>query len=131
MSDVPIIPVSARSGQGFKSLFAKLRKVVASAEKRISTSDLNRWLQDVAEKHPPAMASKGAQRRPNKLFYASQVAVRPPTFVVFCTDPDALQVSYVRFLENQLRISFGFEGTPVRVKLRARKRKREEERRDR
>ena len=59
-------------------------------------------------------------RRPNKLFYASQVAVRPPTIIVFCTDPKAIQTSYVRFLENQLRISFGFAGTPVRVRLRQR-----------
>ena len=66
------------------------------------------------------MASKGTLRRPNKLFYASQVGVRPPTIVVFCTDPKAIQTSYVRFLENQLRESFGFEGTPVRVRLRKR-----------
>lgn len=120
MADVPIVPVSARTGAGFKPLFKKLRAVVASGEQRISTADLNRWLQDVAEKHPPSMASKGAARRPNKLFYASQVAVRPPTIVVFCTDPKAIQTSYVRFLENQLREGFGFEGTPVRVRLRKR-----------
>ena len=97
-----------------------------SRERRIATADLNRWLQDVSEKHPPSMASKGASRRPNKLFYASQVAVRPPTIVVFCTDPQAIQTSYVRFLENQLRDSFGFEGAPLRVKLRRRSSKRRE-----
>jgi len=120
MADVPIVPVSARKGSGFGSLFTKLRRVVASGGLRIPTADLNRWLKDVSEKHPPAMAPKGASRRLNKLFYASQVAVRPPTFVLFCTDPDNIQTSYVRFLENQLRESFGFEGTPVRVRLRAR-----------
>ena len=120
MADVPIVPVSARTGSGFGPLFKKLRRVVEAGSLRISTSDLNRWLHDVAEKHPPAMAARGLTRRPNKLFYASQVGVRPPTFVVFCSDPDNLQTSYVRFLENQLRESFGFEGTPVRVRLRAR-----------
>ena len=120
MADVPIVPVSAQSGAGLNPLFKKLRKVAAAGEQRISTSDLNRWLQDVSEKHPPSMASRGATRRPNKLFYASQVAVRPPTIVVFCTDPKAIQTSYVRFLENQLRTSFGFAGTPVRVLLRQR-----------
>jgi predicted GTPase len=70
------------------------------------------------------MASKGSNRRPNKLFYASQVGVRPPTIIVFCTDAKAIQTSYVRFLENRLRESFGFEGTPVRVKLRSRSRSR-------
>ena len=94
--------------------------VVRAGEQRIPTADLNRWLKDVSEKHPPSMATKGVQRRPNKLFYASQVSVRPPTIIVFCTDPKAIQISYVRFLENQLRESFGFEGTPVRVRLRQR-----------
>jgi GTP-binding protein len=120
MSDVPIVSVSAQTGAGFGSLFRKLRKVVTASQLRIPTADLNRWLQDVAEKHPPSMASRGSSRRANKLFYASQVAVRPPVIVVFCTDPKAIQTSYVRFLENRLRESFDFEGTPVRVRLRAR-----------
>jgi GTP-binding protein len=122
MSDVPIIPVSAKTGAGFGTLFKKLRKVAAASQRRISTADLNRWLQDVAEKHPPSMASKGSSRRPNKLFYASQVAVAPPVIVVFCSDPKSIQTSYVRFLENRLRESFNFEGTPVRVSLRERSR---------
>lgn len=126
MADVPIVPVSAKTGAGFKQLFARLREVMAAGDQRIPTADLNRWLRDVAEKHPPSMASKGASRRPNKLFYASQVGVRPPTIVVFCTDPKAIQTSYVRFLENQLRESFGFTGTPVRVRLRKRSGRREE-----
>ncbi len=120
MSDVPIVPVSAMTGAGLKTLFKKLQKVADASQKRISTADLNRWLKDVSEKHPPSMAHKGPMRRANKLFYASQVAVRPPTIIVVCTDPKAVQTSYVRFLENQLRDSFGFEGTPVRVLLRAR-----------
>jgi GTP-binding protein len=125
MSDVPIVPVSAKSGAGFGALFGRVAEVLASGGQRIATADLNRWLQDVADKHPPSMATRGAQRRPNKLFYASQVGVRPPTFVVVCTDPKAIQTSYVRFLENQLRQSFGFGGTPVRVRLRRRSGRRE------
>lgn len=120
MSDVPIIPVSAKTGAGLNPLFKKLKQVAQAGEQRIATADLNRWLQDVSEKHPPSMASKGSLRRPNKLFYASQVGIRPPMIVIFCTDPKAIQTSYVRFLENQLRESFGFEGTPVRVRLRQR-----------
>ena len=120
MSDVPIVPVSAKTGAGLKTLFKKLRKVADASQARIPTADLNRWLKDVSDKHPPSMAHKGPVRRVNKLFYASQVAVRPPTIIVVCTDPKAIQTSYVRFLENQLRESFGFAGTPVRVLLRAR-----------
>jgi GTP-binding protein len=128
MPDVPIVPVSALTGAGLRPLFKKLRKVAAAGELRIPTADLNRWLQDVSEKHPPSMAARGPTKRPNKLFYASQVAVQPPTIVVFCTDPKAIRTSYVRFLENQLRESFGFAGTPVRVRLRERSgRKRDEE----
>lgn len=126
MSDVPVISVSARTGAGFGQLFRKLRKVVSASQLRIPTADLNRWLQDVAEKHPPSMASRGPSRRANKLFYASQVAVRPPVIVVVCSDPKAIQTSYVRFLENQLRENFGFEGTPLRVLLRARSGRRSE-----
>jgi GTP-binding protein len=126
MSDVPIVSVSAQTGAGFRALFKKLRKVVAASELRIPTADLNRWLQDVSEKHPPSMASRGPIRRANKLFYASQVAVRPPVIVVICSDPKAIQTSYVRFLENRLRESFDFEGTPVRVRLRARSGRRSE-----
>jgi GTP-binding protein len=126
MADVPIVPVSAKTQAGFGALFGRLKTVVASGGQRIPTADLNRWLRDVAEKHPPSMASRGAQRRPNKLFYASQVGVRPPTFVVICTDPKAIQTSYVRFLENQLRESFGFGGTPVRVRLRRRSGRRDQ-----
>jgi GTP-binding protein len=127
MADVPIVQVSARTGSGLGPLFKKIRQVVSAGSLRIPTSDLNRWLHDVAEKHPPAMAARGASKRPNKLFYASQVGVRPPTFVVFCSDPDNIQTSYVRFLENQLREGFGFEGTPVRVRLRARSGHREDD----
>ena len=127
MADVPILNVSARTGTGLGPLFKKIRRVIAASSRRIPTADLNRWLRDVTEKHPPAMAPRAGTRKLNKLFYVSQVAVRPPTFVVFCSDPENIQTSYVRFLENQLRESFGFEGTPVRVRLRARGRRRSDE----
>ncbi len=121
ISDVPVVPVSAATGKGFGALFGQIRRVVSAGEQRIPTADLNRWLADVSEKHPPSMATRGASRRPNKLFYASQVGIRPPTFVIFCSDPASIQASYVRFLENRLRESFGFEGSPVRVLLRRRR----------
>jgi GTP-binding protein len=67
------------------------------------------------------MATRGARRRPLKFFYATQVASRPPTFVLFCTDPTAIQTSYKRFLENQLRERFPLAGVPVRLRLRRRR----------
>ncbi len=68
------------------------------------------------------MAQRGTRRRPLKFFYATQTTVRPPTFVLFCTEPEAVQASYRRFLENRLRESFGLEGIPIRLRLRSRKR---------
>jgi GTP-binding protein len=67
------------------------------------------------------MAQRGVRRRPIKFFYATQTGVRPPTFVLFCTDPKAIQPSYVRFLENRLRDEFDLAGAPVRLLLRARR----------
>jgi len=66
------------------------------------------------------MAQRGARKRPLKFFYATQTGVSPPTFVLFCTEPAAVQPSYRRFLENRLRESFDFRGTPLRMRLRAR-----------
>jgi GTP-binding protein len=120
MPDAPLLAVSARTGAGCERIFSAVRRVVAAAERRIGTAELNRWLRDAVERHEPAMAQRGARRRPLKFFYATQTGVRPPTFVLFCTEPAAVQPSYRRFLENQLRKSFGLEGTPVRLRLRAR-----------
>jgi GTP-binding protein len=73
------------------------------------------------------MAQRGHRKRPLKFFYATQTTVRPPTFVLVCTDPDAVQSSYRRFLENRLRERFGFDGIPIRLRLRPRSRKDESE----
>jgi GTP-binding protein len=66
------------------------------------------------------MAQRGSRRRPLKFFYATQTSRRPPTFTLFCSEPAAVQPAYQRFLENRLRESFDFAGTPVRIRLRAR-----------
>ncbi len=86
---------------------------------------LNRWLQETVRKHEPSMAQRGTRKRPIKFFYATQVGTRPPTFVLFCTEPSAVLDSYRRFLENRLRDEFGFEGVPVRLRLRKRHAERE------
>ncbi len=77
-------------------------------------------LRQAVERHEPAMAQRGPRRRPLKFFYATLISVRPPSFVLFCTDPSAVQPAYRRFLENRLRETFDLEGTPVRFSLRAR-----------
>jgi GTP-binding protein len=69
------------------------------------------------------MAQRGPRRRPMKFFYATQTAMRPPTFLLFCTEPEAVQPAYRRFLENQLRERYDFSGVPVRLRLRKRTQK--------
>ena len=81
---------------------------------RVGTSDLNRWLEGMVDKHPPP-AVRG---RPLRLRYAAQIKVRPPTFAVFASRPDAVPDSYTRYLENGLREVFGLGGVPLRVLLR-------------
>jgi GTP-binding protein len=120
MADAPLLATSAKTGAGCERIFPLVRRIVTAADLRISTAHLNRWLRDTVARHEPAMAQRGTRRRPLKFFYATQTSVRPPTFVLFCTEPAAVQTSYRRFLENRLRETFDLEGTPVRLRLRAR-----------
>jgi GTP-binding protein len=66
------------------------------------------------------MAQRGSRRRPIKFFYATQTGTGPPSFLLFCTEPESVQPSYRRFLENRLRERFDLEGAPIRIRLRAR-----------
>jgi GTP-binding protein len=127
LADAPLCEVSAKTGAGVGQLLERAQKLQQTAERRISTSELNRWLQDCVSRHEPAMAQRGHRKRPLKFFYATQTTVRPPTFVLVCTDPDAVQSSYRRFLENRLREQFGFDGIPIRLRLRQRSRKEDRE----
>jgi GTP-binding protein len=120
MPDAPVLAVSARTGQGVEALFGAIRKLHAATELRIPTAELNRWLKQATERHEPAMAQRGTRKRPLKFFYATQAGTRPPTFVLFCTEPAAVKPAYRRFLENRLRESFELAGTPIRLRLRAR-----------
>jgi len=119
-TDTKLVAVSAKTGAGIGKIFPLVQHLEEVAKTQIPTATLNRWLKDAVSRHEPAMAQRGSRRRPLKFFYATQTGVRPPTFVLFCTDPDAVQPAYRRFLENRLRETFDLEGTPVRLQLRAR-----------
>jgi GTP-binding protein len=121
MADVPMVSVSAKTGSGVGKVFPLIKQVAEAGGQRIPPAELNRWLADVVARHDPGMARKGNRSHPVKFYYASQVAVRPPSFVLFCNDADSILESYRRFLENRLRETFGFEGTPVRLVLRNRR----------
>jgi GTP-binding protein len=122
IGDSPVLPVSAKTGAGLHKLFPLVEKVATAGELRIPTAELNRWLKQTVARHEPAMAQRGPRKKPVKFQYATQTGVRPPTFVLFCTQPEAVQASYKRFLENRLREAFDLAGTPVKLRLRARAR---------
>jgi GTP-binding protein len=120
MPDIPVLHVSAKTGKGVGRVLPLALRLAAAAQREIPTPELNRWLQDAVKKHEPAMAQRGPRRRPMKFFYATQTATRPPTFVLFCTEPAAVQPAYRRFLENRLRERYDLAGVPVRLRLRKR-----------
>jgi GTP-binding protein len=115
----PIVHVSALSGERTPRLLEVVDRVAAARRTRVSTSDLNRFLEAVTAAHPPASKS----RREVRILYGAQTAVAPPVFVLFTNIATELHFSYQRFLINRLRESFGFEGTPIRLAVRRRERK--------
>ncbi len=109
-----LVTLSARAGRGLDTLREAVFKTYELWNKRVSTPDLNRWLGEALQRHAPP-ASKG---RRVKLRYMTQPSSRPPTFIAFCSRPDALPKAYLRYLTNSLREAFGLPGVPVRFKLR-------------
>ncbi|MCG8591502.1 MAG: ribosome biogenesis GTPase Der [Proteobacteria bacterium] len=125
MDDCPLLPLSAKTGSRVERIFPLVSQLMEASSRQVPTPALNDWLQETVRQHEPSMARKGSSRRPIKFFYATQMDVSPPTFVFFCTEPQAVQASYRRFLENRLRERFDLAGTPVRIRLRSRARKAE------
>jgi len=104
----PVVFISARGGQGTRQLFGLIGKVYAVASKRVTTGELNRFMELVKFD------------RDMKVYYMTQASVRPPTFVVFTDNARNLHFSSERFLVNQLRKRFGFQGTPIAIKAKRR-----------
>ncbi|NLN61831.1 MAG: ribosome biogenesis GTPase Der [Myxococcales bacterium] len=114
-----VVNVSALKGTGINQLLTEIERAFATHCQRVSTSRVNELFADIVAHHPPPLR-KG---RPVKLYFATQVSICPPTFVVQCSYPEAIHFSYERYVQNRLRETFGFEGTPVRVFFRQRARK--------
>jgi len=116
MPYAPIMFISAKTGLRVENLFAKIQEVYASNNMRVTTGMLNTILADAtARVQPPT--DKG---RRLKVYYMTQVGVRPPTFVCFCNDAKLFHYSYLRYLENRLRDVYGFHGTPIKMIVRQR-----------
>ena len=108
---VPVVPVSALTGQNLKRLMDAVLDCYEVWNRRVPTGALNRWLEAVGHAHPPPMKSG----KPNRLKYITQAKARPPTFALFCSHPKALPPSYLRYLENALRETFELPGIPIRI----------------
>jgi len=120
LSWAPILWASARTGAGVVELPRAAARAFEQASRRIPTGELNRFLEQVVASRPPPSGPMGKHVR---LFFGTQASLRPPTFVFSASHPEVVPPSYRRYLANQLRQSYGFEGTPVRIILRERKRK--------
>ena len=113
----PILFASALTKQRIHRLADMIKFVSEQQHMRISTSVLNQVLSD-AQSVNPVPSRNG---RVPKIYYMTQASVKPPTFILFVNEPELIHFSYMRFLENRLRESFGFEGTPIRLILRGKK----------
>ncbi len=114
-----IMYVSAKTGQRLPKLFERIDMVIANQTLRVATGVLNEIMMEaVAMQQPPS--DKG---RRLKLYYITQVSVKPPTFVIFVNDRELMHFSYIRYLENRIREAFGFKGTSLRFFIRERKEK--------
>jgi GTP-binding protein len=111
-----IVFASAQTGQRVERILREARRVAEERYRRVPTAELNRVVTDAVRAHPPSHV----RNRLGKVLYATQVAVAPPTFVIFVNDPELIHFSYRRYLENRIRDEYGFLGTPIRLIFRAR-----------
>lgn len=112
----PIVFLSAKTKQRVRTLFPEINRVYKNYTRRVQTSVLNDVILDAFYVNPPKNHNNGKV----KVFYATQVNIKPPTIVLFVNDENVMHFSYQRYLKNRLRESFDFEGTPVKLILRKR-----------
>ena len=118
----PIVPLSAKTGRGVGTLLSTIQRVDDSFRSRVGTGQLNRFFERTLLTHPPPTMGSRAPR----LFFITQAETRPPVFVVMTNEPEHIHFSYQRYLTNQLRKEFGFEGVPLRVIYKKRRRRGDE-----
>jgi GTPase len=118
LSYAPIVFLSAKTGERANKLFPLIDLVAAARRRRIPTPELNRWLKEDVD----LQRGTTPKARPVRIYYMTQAKTAPPTFLIFTNQKQPLHFSYERFLENQLRAKFDFNGTPVRFVQRLRRR---------
>ncbi len=110
----PVVFVSARSGRGVPALMEAVDRIHQASNRRIPTGELNSFIETVLTDHSPPLR----HGKPVRFYYATQVGVRPPTFLFFTNRPDGVHRSYERYLENRLRERLDLAGCPVRIRFR-------------
>jgi len=121
MRYAPVVLTSAVTRAGVTGLLTEATRIFEQASRRIPTGELNRVFEEIVTRQPPPA---GAAGRHIKLYFATQANVRPPTFFISTNHPTDVGFAYRRFLANQLRKAYGFEGTPLRLVFRAHRQKR-------
>jgi GTP-binding protein len=117
MPYVPILFISAKTGQRVDQVLPVALKVQEERLARLTTGQINRILQNAQEKH----AATSRSGRALHIYYGTQVRSDPPTFLLFVNDPKLGHFTYLRYLENQIREEYAFTGTPIRLALKARR----------
>jgi GTP-binding protein len=117
MDYAPVLFISASTGQRVSTVLQQVISVYGAANRRIPTGVLNDIINDATNDLQPPI--QGGRRL--KIYYATQGGVKPPSFILFVNDPDLLNFSYERYLENYFRKTVDFSGTPIRFILRERK----------
>ena len=113
LNDLKIIPTSCIKIYGIDKLLENIISVYNNSQNRISTSDLNKWFKFLSEKHPAPMVNG----KKNSLKYISQVEISPPRFIIFCSYPKEIPLSYVKYIKNNLKKTFNFSGVNIVINL--------------
>ena len=120
LSYAPILFISAKTGQRVDKILDQVDQVTEQARKRISTGSLNKYFGQWVERLQPPLY----KNRRVKLNYITQVSVAPPTFLIYTNIPEGIHFSYERYLINQMREAFSFEGVPIRLHFRKKRKER-------
>jgi len=116
-SYVPILFISAKTGLRVNKVWETIQEVAKERKKRIPTAELNEFIKNLVESHPPP--ARGG--RFIRILYVTQAEGDPPTLIFFSNHPKYIETSYVRFLENRLREKYGFVGTPLKMIFKAKR----------
>jgi GTP-binding protein len=111
----PVVFISAKTGLNVNRVLDRVVKISEQRSKRIPTAQVNEFMREIATTHPMSEHGKTL-----KVLYATQAAANPPTFVLFVNDPEIVHFSHRRYIENQLRRRYGFEGSGIKIVIRGR-----------